>query len=136
MSTAIPNTPPAASSDWILVVDDEKPVRTLFEEFLVGSGIEVVTAPGGEEALTLVQSRRTEPVVAFLDVMMPGIDGLTLARKLRARFKRGRIIIMSGHLTGHSWWPEDLRSVEFIAKPFGRSVVLECVEAARRLRGN
>jgi DNA-binding response OmpR family regulator len=136
MSSANPNPPAATASDWILVVDDEPPVRALFEEFLAGSGFEVVTASGGEQALAIVESRRTEPIVAFLDVMMPGIDGLTLARKLRGRFKRGRIIIMSGHLSDHSWWPEDLRSVEFIAKPFGLSVVLGCVEAARRLRGN
>ncbi len=118
------------------MVDDEPSVRVLFEEFLVDTGLEVMSAPGGEQALAVVDSRRTEPLIAFLDVMMPGMDGLTLARKLLARFKSGRIVIMSGHLSDHSWWPEDLRSVEFIPKPFGRSVVLGCVEAARRLRGN
>lgn len=132
-------TPPdsqgtANPAGWILLVDDELAIREMLTGFLADSGIDVVATAEATAALAALDARGTEPLLALVDVLMPGMDGLTLARKLRARFKRGRIIIMSGHLTDASWWPEDLRDVEFLPKPFRRDAVLERVEAARRLQ--
>ncbi len=124
------STPP--SSAWILVVDDDQPIRRMFQDVLEETGLTVVVAAGADEALAIVGQRTAEPLVAFIDVLMPGTDGLTLARKLRALFKRGLIVIMSGHLSDVSWWPEDLRDVDFMAKPFRRDEVVERVETARR----
>lgn len=118
---------------WILVVDDEPSVRTLIAEFLVESPVEVVGAAGGEAALKILDQRTTEPLLTMVDVLMPGMDGLTLTRKLRTRFRHGRLTVMSGHLSDASWWPDDLRDVDFLAKPFRRDDVLERVAAARRL---
>lgn len=120
---------------WVLIVDDDAPIRTILREFLAESGLEAVAAEGGKQALALLDERPTEPLVAFVDVLMPGMDGLTLARRMRSRFKHGKIVIVSGHLSDLSWWPEDLREVEFLAKPFRQADVLEKVEAARRARG-
>lgn len=135
-------TPPPASQNqnpgfpgWILIVDDDEPIRTLLREFFADTGLEAVTAEGGKQALEVLDQRPTEPLVAFLDVLMPGMDGLTLARRLRSRFRLGKIVIVSGHLSDLSWWPEDLRDVEFLAKPFRQADILEKVEAARRARG-
>jgi DNA-binding response OmpR family regulator len=93
--------------------------------------VEVVAAHNGADALKVVAGRPDEPVLALIDVMMPGMDGLSLARKLSAQVKRGKIVIMSGHLSDVSWWPADLREVAFVAKPFHLTVLTEFLREAR-----
>lgn len=117
--------------DWILVVDDEEPIRSMMGNFLVEAGIEVAGADSGEAALQVVAGRSTEPLVVFIDVLMPGMDGLTLARKLRSRLKTTTLVIISGHMTDLSWWPVDLREIAFLAKPFRLAEVTSVVTAAR-----
>jgi len=120
-----------AVRDWLLVVDDDEPIRQVLAQFLEDSGVEVVGADSGAAALDIVAARPTEPVVVFIDVLMPGMDGLTLARKLRARLKRTTLVIISGHMTDLSWWPVDLREVAFLAKPFRLAEVTAIVAAAQ-----
>lgn len=64
-----------------LVVDDDPLIVQLLSVVLEGGGFEVESAPSGEEALELI-GRRT-PDIVLLDVMMPGIDGLEVTRRLR-----------------------------------------------------
>ena len=66
----------------IMVVDDEARNLRLMEALLVPEGYEVIQARDGEEALAKV--RETSPDVILLDVMMPGLDGLEVVRRLRA----------------------------------------------------
>jgi len=117
--------------DWVLVVDDDEPIRKVLAKFMEEAGVEVVGAGSGAAALEVVAERSTEPVVVFIDVLMPGMDGLTLARKLRPRLKSTTLVIISGHMTDLSWWPVDLREVAFLAKPFRLAEVNEIVAAAR-----
>ncbi len=67
----------------ILVVDDEYNNRSLMEDFLTPLGYEVVLARDGAEALAKVDE--SPPDVVLLDVMMPGVDGFTVARTLKSR---------------------------------------------------
>lgn len=97
--------------------------------------VEVLAANSGMAALKLVASRPDEPLLALIDVMMPGMDGLSLARRLTTQMKRGKIVIMSGHLSDASWWPADLREVAFMAKPFHLSVLAEYLREARLRSG-
>jgi DNA-binding NtrC family response regulator len=76
-------------------------------------------------------TRPTEPVLALVDVLMPGIDGLTLAKKMQVRFKRTTIVIMSGHMSNLSWWPMELRDIPFLAKPFRLAELNELLAGAR-----
>jgi two-component system, cell cycle sensor histidine kinase and response regulator CckA len=117
--------------DWLLVVDDDAPIRNVMAQFLEETGVEVVGADSGLAALEILDTRSTEPIVVFVDVLMPGMDGLTLSRKLRAKLKRTTLVIMSGHMTDLSWWPVDLREVTFLAKPFRLSEITEIVTAAQ-----
>jgi DNA-binding response OmpR family regulator len=66
----------------ILIADDDDDVRDLVTFRLGRAGYEVVTAPNGEAALQLAAERR--PDLCLLDVMMPGLDGYELTRRLRA----------------------------------------------------
>jgi two-component system, OmpR family, response regulator MprA len=65
----------------ILVVDDEPAVRVALSRILTGAGFEVLTAADGPQALDQVASE--EPDAVVLDVLMPGMDGLEVCRKLR-----------------------------------------------------
>ena len=67
----------------ILVVDDEHNNRSLMEDFLTPLGYDVVLARDGDEALAKVDE--APPDVVLLDVMMPGLDGFTVARTLKSR---------------------------------------------------
>jgi CheY-like chemotaxis protein len=66
----------------ILVVDDETPIRTICRVNLEASGLAVLEAPDGEQALELARSKR--PALVLLDVMMPRIDGWQVAEQLAA----------------------------------------------------
>ena len=66
----------------VLVVDDDPTVREVVADYLVRDGLEVVQAADGAEALALVDARTPDLVV--LDLMLPGIDGLEVCRRLRS----------------------------------------------------
>jgi len=65
----------------ILVVDDEKPISEIVKYNLVKEGYEVFTAYDGEEALEKVEE--VEPDLIILDLMLPKMDGLEVARLVR-----------------------------------------------------
>lgn len=65
----------------ILVVDDDKEIADLVEIHLVGDGYEVYKAYNGEDGLKIVQKHDIK--LAVLDIMMPGMDGMELCRKIR-----------------------------------------------------
>ncbi|HET9958991.1 MAG TPA: response regulator transcription factor [Polyangiaceae bacterium] len=67
----------------ILVVDDEKRIRDVVEYALGKDGFRVVCAAHGTDALTAVE--REAPDLIVLDVMLPGLDGIELCRRLRTR---------------------------------------------------
>lgn len=123
------DTPPPR--DWILVVDDEQSINAMIKSALNTADLEVVTAINAAEALQALDGHASEPLLVLTDVLMPGMDGLTLARKLLTRLTQSKIIIISGHLTDISWWPADLRELVFLAKPFRTSEISALVDVAR-----
>src|SRR5581483_127058 len=66
----------------ILVVDDDQKIRTVVRRGLAYEGYRVVEAATGEEGLE--KAREHLPDLVVLDVMLPGIDGLEVCRRLRA----------------------------------------------------
>lgn len=66
----------------VLIVDDSPTIRGFAKIFLKPLGVEVAEAEEGLQALELV--RQSPPAVAIVDVNMPGMDGLTFVRELRA----------------------------------------------------
>lgn len=67
----------------VLVVDDDTTVRDVVRRYLEHAGYEVELAGDGERALQLMAAQ--EPDIVVLDLMLPGIDGLEVARRIRAR---------------------------------------------------
>jgi DNA-binding response OmpR family regulator len=78
----------------ILVVDDESLVREALQRVLASDAYTVDIAPGGETALTEMRARPYD--LAVVDVIMPGMDGVELIRRMRAEFPRVPVIAISG----------------------------------------
>jgi two-component system cell cycle sensor histidine kinase/response regulator CckA len=120
----------AIPSPWILVVDDEPSMRMLIEVVLNSQGWKVVTTDGAEDALDALKARALPPAVVVCDVLMPGLDGLELVRRMCARLPELNVIFISGQLSDVSWWPTDLKEHRFLAKPFERAQLIEAVREA------
>jgi two-component system OmpR family response regulator len=76
----------------ILIVDDDREIRTLLAEYLERNGYRVSTLPDGRGLMAALEEHAVDLVV--LDLMMPGVDGLTLCRDLRAK-SRMPVLILS-----------------------------------------
>lgn len=72
----------SSTADHILIVDDDREIRELLADYLSKQGLRCTTAANGSEMRKALDSHRIDLVV--LDIMMPGEDGLTLCRGLRA----------------------------------------------------
>ena len=78
----------------ILVIDDEPAVAAVIAEALREEGHEVSAAGGGEQGLQAMAA--IPPDAVFLDIIMPGMDGIEVLRRIRARDPDLPVIILSG----------------------------------------
>lgn len=123
-----------SASEKILVVEDDSTIRTLLGMALQGAGYADVTMAGrGDDGLEAV--RRDRPDLVLLDVMLPGLDGFAVARRIRATAELAatRIIMLTARTE-----PEDIcRGLEagaddYVTKPFDRQVLLARIKAVLR----
>ena len=118
----------------ILVVEDDPTIRTILEMALLGAGFkDVRTSARGDEGLEA--AKQTSPDLVLLDLMLPGLDGFTVARRIRElpRLAATRIIM----LTARTQNEDIVRGLEcgaddYVTKPFDRTVLLARVRAVLR----
>jgi two-component system cell cycle sensor histidine kinase/response regulator CckA len=111
----------------ILLVEDEDMVRTVAERALTRQGYTVITAADGEQGLArLGQSEKIDMVIS--DVVMPGMDGPTMVRAVRATHPDMPVLFMSGYAEEQLRKSIDIDDVAFLPKPFS---VNQLAEAAR-----
>ena len=79
----------------ILIVDDEEPIRFSLRGIIEDEGHKVWEAASGEEALALCEE--SLPDLVFLDIWLPGIDGLTVLDRLRRQEADLPVVMISGH---------------------------------------
>ena len=84
-------------SEAILVVEDDDVLRILLSTVLGHCGYEVAVAANGSEALAAVRGRAGRFALVVSDVVMPGMGGLELARRLRAEGVSVPILLLSGY---------------------------------------
>ena len=118
----------------VLVVDDEQHIRTVLRGYLEADGFAVVEAGDGETAVQLAQAH--PPDLVLLDIMLPGIDGLEVLRRLRG-FSDLYVILVTARseevdkLVGLGVGADD-----YVTKPFSPREVAARVKAVlRRDRG-
>ncbi|MDA8134732.1 MAG: response regulator [Desulfobacteraceae bacterium] len=101
----------------ILIVDDEKNIRLTMSHSLEPLGIPIRTAVNGEEALQMLGEQPSGLV--FLDLKMPGMDGMEVLRRIKNHWPKIRVIIITAHGTIESAVEAmKLGAVDFIQKPF------------------
>jgi two-component system alkaline phosphatase synthesis response regulator PhoP len=109
----------------ILVVDDEEDVLELVRYNLDKNGYSVLTASSGEDAITLARSKRPDLVV--LDLMLPGIDGLEVCKKLKADSKTDHIPVVMLTAKGEETdvvTGLELGADDYVTKPFSPKVLV------------
>ena len=106
----------------VLVVDDDPVVGKSFNRVLSGKGYIVVTAEDGYEALQKLQSEHYDMV--FTDLRMPGMDGVEVAEKVKARQPWTPVVIVTGYGSGKS--EERARAAgvsQFLHKPLSPEMI-------------
>lgn len=123
-------TPKAApgGTESILLVEDEAGVRELASEFLRAAGYKVLEASDGASALTMTLLHAGTIDLLLTDMVMPGINGGDLARKVSEAYPGIRVVFM----TGYSEFPagtgaQDVPDIGILQKPFSRTTLLEKV---------
>jgi signal transduction histidine kinase/CheY-like chemotaxis protein len=109
----------------ILVIDDDEDSRDLLRRTLEADGHTVALAPGGEEGLEL--ARELRPSLITLDVMMPGLDGWAVLRKLKADPDLRGIPVMMITIESQKDLGFNLGAVEHLTKPVDRELLLRLV---------
>ncbi len=113
----------------VLIVEDEDMVRAVAERALVRQGYQVETACDGEEALEILsKSRKFDLIVS--DVVMPNMDGPTMARKVREIYGDVRILFMSGYAEEQLRQSIDIDNMFFLPKPFSVQQISQSVKNA------
>ena len=119
----------------VLVLEDESSIRSFIVINLRRAGYEVVEAENGEEALEKLQTY-TDTRVALLDIMLPGIDGFEVCRRIRAVNTQIGIIMLSARtqemdkVTGLMTGADD-----YVTKPFSPAELTARVDALFRRAG-
>lgn len=115
----------------ILIIEDERPMRTALADLLASEGHRVLTAADGEQGL--LRAREEQPDLILLDVMMPRLDGFALAAELR-RLGRLTPILM---LTAKGQVDDRVRGLDagaddYLIKPFSSDELLARTRALLR----
>ena len=114
----------------VLVVDDEQRIRDVVDYALAKDGFRVTQAADGEQALLAVE--REMPDLVVLDVMLPGIDGLELCRRLRARAALPILFLSARSDEIDRIVGLELGGDDYLAKPFSPRELVARVRAVLR----
>lgn len=117
----------ADTGETILVVDDEQLVRDLLVQYLSLRGYRTLGVKDGQEAIAAIE--QSQPHLILLDLMLPGMSGVELLRRLRDKHFNGAIIIVTGsydeELLQDAW---SLHPQEVISKPIDLEKLLGIIQ--------
>jgi len=113
----------------VLVIDDEQAIRESMRMILEYEGYDVLQAGSAQEGIALVE--RDEPDLVFLDIKMPGMDGLEALGRIKATHESLPVVIVSGHGTVSTAVEATRKGAfDFIEKPLERDRVLLTIRNA------
>ena len=117
----------------VLVVDDEPAIVEIVRDYLADAGYRVSTAHSGEEALRQVRSIRPDLIV--LDLGLPGVDGLDVARAIRQSYRIPIIMLTARSDEADRVVGLELGADDYVVKPFSPRELLARVRAVLRRSG-
>ena len=121
----------------ILVVDDERAVRESLQRALELEGYHVELAADGESALAVIAERARSPDALILDVLMPGIDGLEVCRRLRGAGNSVPVLMLTARTEVDSRVAGlDAGADDYLPKPFALAELLARLRALLRRAGS
>jgi len=123
----------SATHQRILVVEDENDLQDLLRFNLERDGFEVETAASGERALELIRTQ--SPDLVLLDLMLPGVDGLTVCRNLRNDPETAKVPVVMLTAKGEETDVVvglELGADDYVTKPFSPRVLLARIKAVLR----
>jgi signal transduction histidine kinase/ActR/RegA family two-component response regulator len=112
----------------ILIVDDEDMIRDLARGVLANTGIKILEAVSGEEAIKMFKRHRDKIDVIFLDVIMPGLKGDVVLKRLREIKNNVKVIISSGFMSEDQRTKLKEYTIEaFLDKPFTDEAIIDAI---------
>ena len=117
-----------------LLIEDDRRLATLLVEFLEQNGVSTTLAIDGAQALNALASDRFD--ILLVDIMLPGMDGLTLTRKIRERWSMPVIMVTARDEDTDKIVGLELGADDYLAKPFNPRELLARIRAVlRRAQG-
>ncbi|MGB0494882.1 MAG: response regulator transcription factor [Kangiellaceae bacterium] len=105
------------SQQTLLIVDDSRLSRMLVRNFAVETlpGLNLIEAENGDEALSVVEGKNID--LMTIDYNMPGMDGITLAVKLRLKYPEANIALLTANIQSSIRKQANEVGIDFIQKP-------------------
>jgi DNA-binding response OmpR family regulator len=113
-----------------LLIEDDRKLAALLSEFLGQNGVEAVLAQDGGQALQHLAAQKFD--ILLVDLMLPGMDGLTLSRKIRERWNTPLIMVTARGDDADKIVGLELGADDYLAKPFNPRELLARVRAVLR----
>lgn len=114
----------------VLIVDDEKPLVRGLSASLAKEGFNTLAAFDGLEALEVI--RREKIDIVLLDIMLPGMDGITVLRKLREKSNVPVIMLTAKDDSGDMVLGLELGADDYVTKPFNTRVLIARIRSVVR----
>lgn len=114
----------------ILLIDDDLKITAMMKRVLTFEGHEVMTAPNGEEGLLV--AAQFKPAVVILDIMMPGMDGWEVCRRLRMESDVAILLLTARDEVADRVRGLDAGADDYLVKPFALEELLARVRALMR----
>jgi two-component system, OmpR family, response regulator len=113
-----------------LLIEDDRKLSELLREFLAQHGVEAVVAADGVQALAQLAQQRFD--ILLLDLMLPGMDGLSLTRRIRERWQTPIIMVTARGDDADKIVGLELGADDYLAKPFNPRELLARIRAVLR----
>lgn len=114
----------------IMIVEDDERLATLTQEYLQNNGMQVKVVDNGEDAIRLI--RREQPDLVVLDLMLPGADGLTVCREVRADFRNPILMLTARTDDMDQVLGLEIGADDYVPKPVKPRVLLARINALLR----
>jgi CheY-like chemotaxis protein len=126
---------PGGHDELVLIVDDEKAIRTIAQKVLENFGYRVLTAVNGAEGVSIYKERQHDIAVVITDMAMPVLDGTAAVIALKAINPRVKIIGMSGfHVPNGAPGAKNTDVDAFIPKPYTTEILLNALQKLLALK--